>query len=74
MSTPAREVLDAPEVQESKGGGGGKKPPRHIVENNRDGTPQDAALCGYLWDRLNVEHNGEICQECVEEQKRRPRW
>lgn len=48
--------------------------PRHIVENNRDGTPQDKALCGWLWDRINVAHNGTICQDCVEEQKRRPKW
>ncbi len=48
--------------------------PRHIVENNRDGTPKDTALCGFLWDRLNVAHNGSICQECVDIQKTNPRW
>ena len=50
-------------------------PPRHIVEFDKETKePQDTALCGYLWDRLGVAHNGEICQECVEEQKRRPKW
>ena len=48
--------------------------PRHYVEYNRDGTPQDVTLCGERWDRLNVQHNGSICQECVDEQKRRPKW
>lgn len=51
---------------------GGAKPPRHYVKDlNADDPkapfrPADEALCGYLWDRLNVEHNGEICEKCVE--------
>ncbi|MBL4846063.1 MAG: hypothetical protein JKY65_11095 [Planctomycetes bacterium] len=35
--------------------------------------PADEALCGYMWDRLNVAHNGDICQECVELSKQIPR-
>lgn len=69
----ARKLKTMPRA--TTGGGAGRaKPPRHIVENNRDGTPKDTALCGYLWDRLNVEHNGEICQECIELMKARPKW
>lgn len=72
MNTPTKEVLEAPTL--SKSGGGTAKPERHIVENERDGTPKDEALCGYLWDRINVEHNGEICQKCVDIQKTNPKW
>ena len=49
--------------------------PRHIVELDREtGQYQDRTLCGELWDRLHPGHNGSICQECVDEQRRRPRW
>ena len=38
------------------------KPPRHLVERDRNGVPEDKALCGFLWDRLDVQHNGSICE------------
>ena len=44
---------------------------RHYVEIDREGKPTDKCLCGHLWDRLHVQHNGEICQKCVDELKRR---
>ncbi len=56
----------------------GTKEPRHIVENRDFGgepkaafNPEDKTLCGKLWDRLNVQHNGEICQACVDEMRKR---
>lgn len=45
--------------------------PRHVVELGPDGKPKDRALCGYLWDRVFVKHNGSICQECVDELRKR---
>lgn len=49
---------------------------RHIVE--RVGGPESklfsrVALCGKKMKELLLNHSGEICQECVDEQKRRPR-
>jgi len=65
----------------SHGSGSPIVSPRHIVENvgfGRDpDDPQapfraaDTTLCGEPWDRLNVKHNGAICQKCVDEQRRR---
>lgn len=59
-------------------GGGSKKPPRHYVENARGDRdplgpfePAQTTLCGKPWDRLFVKHNGEICQDCIDELKRR---
>lgn len=55
--------------------GSGTVRPRHLVEFDREtDEPQERTLCGELWDRLNPGHNGAICQACVDEQKRRPRW
>ena len=45
---------------------------RHYVKLDEDGAPMDEALCGYIWDRLHVKHNGNICQECVDELRKRP--
>ena len=45
--------------------------PRHVVERKPDGSYHDRALCGYLWDRVEVAHNGEVCQECVDELRKR---
>jgi len=44
---------------------------RHLVKCLNPGVIappeyEDTALCGYIWDRLNVNHNGAICQKCVE--------
>ncbi len=44
---------------------------RHYVKLDEDGSPMDEALCGYIWDRLHVQHNGNICQECVDELRKR---
>ena len=44
---------------------------RHYVELDSEGRPTYACLCGYLWDRVHVQHNGQICQECVDELRRR---
>lgn len=63
------------------GGGQGLLPPRHIVENlnfdpkdpNAPFVPAETTLCGKSWDRFNVKHNGQICQACVDEQRRRHR-
>ena len=41
----------------------------HLDENNEN--PRDETLCGLPWDQLHVPHNGEVCQECVDELKRR---
>ena len=49
----------------------GTTKPRHLVELTKDGRATDKALCGYLWDRLNVQHNRSICQECLDELRRR---
>lgn len=50
-------------------------PPRHFVE--RISPPGEfpllykrTALCGAEVSGLVQEHNGEICQECVDEQQR----
>jgi hypothetical protein len=43
--------------------------PRHLVPL-KDGVPEDKALCGYEWDRMHVAP-GPLCEECVEEAKRR---
>jgi len=40
--------------------------PRHFVALDKDGNREDRALCGYLWDRMYVSHNGAICEKCVE--------
>jgi len=49
------------------------KRPNHIVELDDEGRPTDQCLCGHLWDRAFVKHDpeGGICQECVEELRRR---
>ena len=44
--------------------------PLHLVKLDKAGQPLDKALCGYLWDRINVQHNGNICQECVDISKK----
>lgn len=44
---------------------------RHYVELDPLGNPTDEALCGYIWDQLHVPHNGSICEECIEELRRR---
>jgi hypothetical protein len=51
--------------------GQGKARLRHYVELDHEGKPTDQCLCGYLWDQLHVQHNGEICQACVDEMRRR---
>jgi len=61
-----------PKTQPQTGGGTGKTNLRHYVLQT-EGKPADTALCGYVWDRLHVQHNGEICQECVELSKKIPR-
>lgn len=38
---------------------------RHIVSRKADGTWEDTALCGYIWDMLKVPDNGTICEKCV---------
>jgi hypothetical protein len=55
----------------STGSGQRKARLRHIVKLDAAGKPTDACLCGYLWDRVFVAHNGEICQACVDEMRRR---
>lgn len=45
--------------------------PRHLVEKDGKGGYADQALCGFLWDRMNVSPNGAVCEECAEEFKRR---
>lgn len=54
------------------GQGTGNPNLRHFVQQT-DGVPADTALCGYIWDRLHVQHNGEMCQECVDLSKKIPR-
>jgi len=46
---------------------------RHIVELDKDGKPTDKCLCGYLWDRVFVTHDpaAGVCEECLEEHRRR---
>lgn len=46
---------------------------RHLVERQPDGSFADRALCGYLWDRLHVRPQGELCEECREEAERKVR-
>ena len=54
--------------------GGGTKKPRHYVRILEGGEGEveheQKTLCGELWDRINVQHNGEICQKCVEISRR----
>lgn len=39
---------------------------RHILVRARKEDPQpERALCGHLWDRINVI-NGDLCDKCVE--------
>lgn len=63
-----KEVLDVLPVDSNKTS---TRRPRHIVELDAQGQPTDKCLCGYLWDQVFVSHNGEICQECIDELKRR---
>lgn len=71
------EAIETKPQQEQIQGGAGL--PRHIVENRNFGNgspeapfdPLDRTLCGRLWDRLFVQHNGTICQECKDELVRR---
>jgi len=46
---------------------------RHIVELDAQGNPTDKCLCGHIWDRVFLRHDPSvgICQECVDELKRR---
>ena len=49
---------------------------RHMVPKNPDGSLQDRALCGVLWDRVLHPNGGDMgpgptCTPCVEEFKRR---
>lgn len=44
---------------------------RHLVEM-RDGEPAEQALCGYVWDRINISE-GPVCEECYKEALRRQR-
>ncbi len=46
---------------------------RHFVELGDDGRPKDACLCGYVWDIYPIPHDPDsgICQECVDELRRR---
>lgn len=46
---------------------------RHIVESRGPNTRRfkKIALCGAKIRDVHVEHNGEICQECIDEVKRR---
>jgi len=61
-----KEVIDRPETKPTTGGGSGVTNLRHYVKLDDKGQPADEALCGYVWDRLHVKHNGEICQACVD--------
>lgn len=74
--------MPAPESEVTTTTGQGTLRPRHYVENmdfnpTKNGLseapfkPGEKTLCGALWDRLNVEHNGAICQACVDELRRR---
>jgi len=47
-----------------------KKLLKHIVEL-KNGQPTDKCLCGYIWDRVFLPLDGELCQECADEVKRR---
>lgn len=58
-------------TEEKTSTGQGKARLRHYVELDQEGKPTDQCLCGYLWDQLHVQHNGTICQECVDELRRR---
>lgn len=70
MATPKKVLDRPPETKPSTSGGSGVTNLRHYVKLDPEtGEPADEALCGYVWDRLNVKHNGEICQECVEVSK-----
>ncbi len=83
MTNPAatHEVVKKIIAECEKKKGGRVIPPRHYVENkafdpdNPEAAttfePGDTTLCGKPWDRLFVKHNGEICQECLDELKRR---
>jgi len=44
---------------------------RHIVELDDDLNPSDLCLCGHIWDRVFLKHGESICQDCVDELKRR---
>ena len=40
---------------------------RHYAELDPETNEyKDRALCGYMISSVNVEHNGTICQKCVE--------
>ena len=76
-------IAPAVEAKPLAGGTNNKANLRHYVElkyekqddlsHKETGEPAQTALCGYVWDRLNVQHNGQICQECVEISKTKPR-
>lgn len=41
----------------------------HYVAKKEDGSPEDRAMCGYAWDRMDVP-GGRRCAECVAEFRR----
>jgi hypothetical protein len=59
------ETKTAPVVDTDNGSKDPRK--RHIVELDEETNEyKDRALCGYLTASVHVEHNGSICQKCVE--------
>lgn len=65
------QVKTLPRPETKTPGGTGQIFPRHFVELDHLGNPMDETLCGKPWDRLFVRHNGEICQDCVDEMRKR---
>lgn len=49
------------------------KDPRHYVElDPHSGKPiSNKAVCGAIISKVGVAHNGSICQDCVDEVRRR---
>lgn len=50
-----------------------KRLQQHIVELDKNGQPSDKCLCGYIWDRVFLKPEADICQECKDEVIRRAR-
>lgn len=65
------DVITLPETSTTSGTGTPLL--RHIVELDAQGNPTDKCLCGHLWDRVFLKQDPDagICQECVDELRRR---
>lgn len=67
------DVIESTKPKLHDGSGNDDNRLRHIAERKAPDSKRfnKTALCGAKVKDIHVEHNGEICQKCVEELKRR---